>query len=657
LAQYAPLASPALTGTPTAPTAAAATNTTQIATTAYVMAKPASAITAIPVPIAQGGTNATALPMNAVGTMGLLNNLLTTTGSAAQSLNTATGVIGNWGDSSVVCVGAGRAGYVELMRLNGTFGAPTTLNAGDNIGILGYDGWGGTAWNSAARAVYLCQAAETWTGTTQGTRFVWNTTTVGTTTTATRMTLNQGLVIGNTAPDPGQGGLVLNASSAAPPMLGSDALVISGADGGGVTQRMYGWGGYGPAFVMYAAGGTNNASKTAVASATWLGELYFGGWDGTTYVTGAYIVGMTSENWSSTAHGTRLTFSTTPIGSTTNATAMTLYGSGGVSIGSVNSDPGGGGLRVPNGGWVSSVNAAGTGSVNMVAVDSSNNLALGYGAASVQMGGVNNALLYLQGAASNLIYYNANGIGPPAFTTRSLGTKIVFFPNVSPNSVDYAIGMDGGTMWHSISQNITTNYFRWYGGTTMVAQLDGAGSFTVTGSNSSFGWSARDNSSQSWLLYSTTWSGIANTIRFYNGQDRFVIRSDGHVGPAVDNTYWNGWGGNAWYAVQSYSFPASSDPALKRDIRPLSHALDTVEKLAPVEFRWKQSPDGGRRHTGFLAPEVRDVLGADHGAWAPPLDGDKSAATAVCYNELTAVLWKAVQELSAEVKELKARLH
>ena len=33
---YAPISSPALTGTPTAPTASAATNTTQIATTAYV---------------------------------------------------------------------------------------------------------------------------------------------------------------------------------------------------------------------------------------------------------------------------------------------------------------------------------------------------------------------------------------------------------------------------------------------------------------------------------------------------------------------------------------------------------------------------------------------------------------------------------------------
>lgn len=39
LNKKAPLASPALTGTPTAPTAAAGTNTTQIATTAYVMAR------------------------------------------------------------------------------------------------------------------------------------------------------------------------------------------------------------------------------------------------------------------------------------------------------------------------------------------------------------------------------------------------------------------------------------------------------------------------------------------------------------------------------------------------------------------------------------------------------------------------------------------
>jgi len=42
LAAKAPLASPALTGTPTAPTAAAATNTTQVATTAFVIANAGS---------------------------------------------------------------------------------------------------------------------------------------------------------------------------------------------------------------------------------------------------------------------------------------------------------------------------------------------------------------------------------------------------------------------------------------------------------------------------------------------------------------------------------------------------------------------------------------------------------------------------------------
>ena len=44
-AAYAPLASPALTGTPTAPTAASGTNTTQLATTAFVQSAVSGAIT------------------------------------------------------------------------------------------------------------------------------------------------------------------------------------------------------------------------------------------------------------------------------------------------------------------------------------------------------------------------------------------------------------------------------------------------------------------------------------------------------------------------------------------------------------------------------------------------------------------------------------
>nr|WP_240634970.1 phage tail protein [Brenneria salicis]NMN91604.1 hypothetical protein [Brenneria salicis ATCC 15712 = DSM 30166]RBP63078.1 hypothetical protein DES54_11393 [Brenneria salicis ATCC 15712 = DSM 30166]RLM30769.1 phage tail protein [Brenneria salicis ATCC 15712 = DSM 30166] len=46
--QYAPKASPALTGTPTAPTAAAGVNNAQIATTAYVMAAIAALVNGSP---------------------------------------------------------------------------------------------------------------------------------------------------------------------------------------------------------------------------------------------------------------------------------------------------------------------------------------------------------------------------------------------------------------------------------------------------------------------------------------------------------------------------------------------------------------------------------------------------------------------------------
>ncbi|MGB3044531.1 MAG: hypothetical protein WBB98_15230 [Xanthobacteraceae bacterium] len=62
LAGKAPLASPALTGTPTAPTAAASTNTTQIATTAMVQAALAAYIAAQDVLVFKGAIDCSANP-------------------------------------------------------------------------------------------------------------------------------------------------------------------------------------------------------------------------------------------------------------------------------------------------------------------------------------------------------------------------------------------------------------------------------------------------------------------------------------------------------------------------------------------------------------------------------------------------------------------
>jgi hypothetical protein len=86
--------------------------------------------------------------------------------------------------------------------------------------------------------------------------------------------------------------------------------------------------------------------------------------------------------------------------------------------------------------------------------------------------------LYLNGATGNRIDFNTAGVAPPAFTTRSLGTKIVLYPGVAAAAVDFALGIQGGGMWLSVSTTAET--FRWYGGTTIAATLSGAGDFEAT---------------------------------------------------------------------------------------------------------------------------------------------------------------------------------
>lgn len=85
--------------------------------------------------------------------------------------------------------------------------------------------------------------------------------------------------------------------------------------------------------------------------------------------------------------------------------------------------------------------------------------------------------IYLNGSVGNRIEFNNNGVQAPTFNTRSVGTKIVLFPNLGAASTDYAIGIEGGTLWQSIGD--AGAGFKWYAGTTQVASLSGAGLFTA----------------------------------------------------------------------------------------------------------------------------------------------------------------------------------
>jgi hypothetical protein len=67
----------------------------------------------------------------------------------------------------------------------------------------------------------------------------------------------------------------------------------------------------------------------------------------------------------------------------------------------------------------------------------------------------------------------------PSTSTRSAGTRIVYFDQLSSTSVDYAVGVEANASWSSVPRSI--NEFKWYAGTIGIATLTGTGNITLSG--------------------------------------------------------------------------------------------------------------------------------------------------------------------------------
>jgi hypothetical protein len=95
---------------------------------------------------------------------------------------------------------------------------------------------------------------------------------------------------------------------------------------------------------------------------------------------------------------------------------------------------------------------------------------------------------------------------------------------------------------------------------------------------------------------------------------------------------------------------SSSDLTLKTNIIPVSYGLSTVMQLNPIKFNWKDTDKmGAQSEIGFGAQDMQEVV--------PEIVGTNGDGTlSVDYPKLTAVLAKAIQELSAKNDALEARI-
>lgn len=170
--------------------------------------------------------------------------------------------------------------------------------------------------------------------------------------------------------------------------------------------------------------------------------------------------------------------------------------------------------------------------------------------------------------------------------------------------------------------------------------------------------------------------GVAGEFGFSgNGQAGMEVNTDGNgliftynlivnggvftdLKPSVDNDKDLGKSGLRWKQVYAANGVINtSDARLKQDIAPIDYGLNSILKLNPVSFQWKDTGNEGTK-LGLLAQELEKVI--------PEIvqkSKNEEDPMGVRYSELIPVLVKAVQEqneliesLQKEVKELKEKI-
>ena len=146
----------------------------------------------------------------------------------------------------------------------------------------------------------------------------------------------------------------------------------------------------------------------------------------------------------------------------------------------------------------------------------------------------------------------------------------------------------------------------------------------------------------------STGAAVNREVRLRNANRQVALVLEG--GGAAAHL-WDATGGYAlWTSNMAGDFTARgnvtaySDARLKHDVKKLDNALDTVQRLRGVSYKWNRDNSVG---IGFIAQEVEAVC--------PELVLD-GAHKSVSYGNVTAILVEAVKELRAEVEQLRAEL-
>ena len=161
-------------------------------------------------------------------------------------------------------------------------------------------------------------------------------------------------------------------------------------------------------------------------------------------------------------------------------------------------------------------------------------------------------------------------------------------------------------------------------------------------------------------------NGQFNTVIGYNaggfltdGSNNIVIGANAVTsGPSAYNECVLGTSGMSYRYYTASGWLNVSDERDKKDIITLKKGLEFVEKLNPVSFVWdmRDGSFSGVPSNGFIAQELQQAQQVV-GITIPGLVNNKNPENLeACYTALLPIMVKAIQELKAEIDDLKLQL-
>ncbi|MBN2789850.1 MAG: tail fiber domain-containing protein [Candidatus Delongbacteria bacterium] len=137
----------------------------------------------------------------------------------------------------------------------------------------------------------------------------------------------------------------------------------------------------------------------------------------------------------------------------------------------------------------------------------------------------------------------------------------------------------------------------------------------------------------------------------YNTSGGIPYLSSGFLRPISDNVFDLGASTLRWDDVfATNGVIQTSDKRQKSDIKDIEYGLNTVLKMRPVTYFWKDKPERGRK-VGLIAQELLEIVPE-----IVDVGEDEEHTLGLNYSELTPILIKAIQDQKEEIELMKKEM-